>query len=75
MAKFPKPLNMAGADIQVMQSVVNNYKSMAQQLDAAMQEFKQQVHDDLKLLLKEVPELKPRLRVSDDGYEIMDPEP
>lgn len=75
MAKLPRPLNMGAIDLQMAQVLVNNYKGLLTQMDKQLQEFKAQVVADLTRLRDEVPELKARLRISDDDYEIMEPEP
>jgi len=75
VAPFLKPPSMANVDMQVMQSVVNNYKSLLQQIIDQQQSFQQQVQIDMNRLMEEVPGLKDRLRISDDGYEVMELEP
>ena len=46
-----------------------------QQIIEQQQSFQQQVQIDMNRLMEEVPGLKDRLRVSDDGYEVMELEP
>ena len=75
MAKFNKPLNIGQVDIQVMQQVVNQYKGLSQTLSAQLETFQTTVRTDMIRLIAEVPGLCDRLRVSDDGYEIMELEP
>ena len=74
MAKFNKPISMGQVDIQVMQGVVNQYKGLSQTLSAQLETFQATLRTDLRRLIDEVPGLAERLRVSDDGYEIMEPE-
>ena len=74
MANFPKPLSMQGVDTNIMQQVVNQYKGLAQAKDNELVTFGEQVRTDMQRLIKEVPGLEDRLRVSDDGYEVMEPD-
>ena len=75
VAKWPQPTNFQAVEQQVMQSVVNNYRGLLGQMDQVLQDFKKQVMGDMTRLVAEVPGLGDRLRVSDDGYEVMEPEP
>jgi len=72
VAKWPEPVNFPAIEQQVMQSVVNNYRALLGQLDQQMQAFKSQVMVDMKRLANEV---GVTVRISDDGYEIMETEP
>jgi hypothetical protein len=71
---FHKPLNGAAIDGQVYQQAINSYKSLAAQMDTRLQESQEKFKADLRLLLAEVPGLRDRLVVTEDGYEILEPD-